>query len=243
MTLIAGIILGNGILMVSDSRETFEDTSDVFSEYRRKITFVTPAVTLGTTGYDSTFHAARILRRSLYNNWRKNTIEDQRKFILDFYRHVNLLHLANRTLQNPVGDILVAEYDATQNKYTLLSNDGMDHFKEFTIHNQIRDTVLVGANKNVRDTTKSQIKDILQSLNDTEINCYEAQEYVAKECQKIFKHQASEYPGINDKLYCVYSSTLNGQPAVAVYLIESDGTLHNLDKEQDGEDIILPIKK
>lgn len=61
MTLIAGIILPNGILMMSDTR-TLENKFFVHNENTRKITVITPNVLLGSS--DSKLH---IIPRKYYD--------------------------------------------------------------------------------------------------------------------------------------------------------------------------------
>ncbi|EJS72918.1 hypothetical protein [Bacillus cereus] len=237
MTLIAGIILPNGILMVSDSREQLENTEEVHSEYRRKITLVTPTNILGVSGFDSTFYASQILRKTLFNKDEKFTPEERRACILDLYKHVNLLHLVERDIPEPVGHILLGELDHKQGKYSLLANHGVDRFEKFTVYNKVKDMVLIGAYSELRDAVKKQIQDMLDNLNEETLNLPYIYEHISIECRKIFKEHSAQYNGINDKLYCVYLSTIEGQPSSAFYFFESDGSDHRIDEKQDGETI------
>ncbi|MFC9417517.1 hypothetical protein ACIG6B_28610 [Bacillus mobilis] len=225
--------------MASDTRAQIENTDDVNNEYRRKITMVTPTNILGISGFESTFYASQILRRTLYNKDNKFTIYDKRDCILDLYKHVNLLHLARRDIPEPVGHILIGELDCIQNKYTLLSNLAEDCFEEFTVHNEVRNVVLIGANTAVRESVRPKIQNILDIINEQTLNHPNLHEYIAEECQKIFREQAVHYNGINDKLYCVHLSTLESKLSSAFYFLESDGTLYNIEPQQDGAEIIF----
>ncbi|PFV44149.1 hypothetical protein [Bacillus thuringiensis] len=66
MTLIAGIILPNGILVVSDTRAT-DIEGRILNEYRRKIIEVTPKTLIGTAGIGLTTSVALAKRQNLYN--------------------------------------------------------------------------------------------------------------------------------------------------------------------------------
>ncbi|MDZ4442912.1 hypothetical protein ORM30_20895 [Bacillus cereus] len=235
MTLIAGIILPKGILMVSDSREQIEITDEVHNEYKRKITMVTPTNILGSAGFSTTFCAAQILRQTLFKNNAKFTSQEIRRYILEFYQHVNLLHLVGRDPSQPVGQILLAELDLKDEKYCLLSNYGIDRFKNFTIYNKVKDVVLIGAHHEIRNSAKQQIQYVLDSLDENSLNLSYIYEPISLACHKIFKDLSVIYNGINDKLYCVYISTIEGKPSSSFYFLESDGSDHRIDEHQDGE--------
>ncbi|MFJ8521413.1 hypothetical protein [Bacillus cereus] len=237
MTLIAGIILPNGILMISDSRAQIDKTEEVYSEYTRKITMVTPTNILGTSGHEPTFYAAQTLRQTLFKKDSKIELDDRRSFILDLYKHINLLHLYKHDFPEPVGHILLGELNLKESKFSLLSNYGSDNFKEFTVYNKIKDIVVIGAYSQLRDTVEKQIQDMLVTISEDELNHKNVYARISIECHKIFKEHAAHYDGINDKLYCVHLSTIENDPSAVFYFLESDGSDHVIDSRQDGVEI------
>ncbi|MBZ4222524.1 hypothetical protein LAE98_10475 [Bacillus wiedmannii] len=237
MTLIVGIILPNGILMVSDSRAQIENKEEVQSEYTRKINIITPTNILGSAGFEPTLYTSQILRKTLFLKNEKLTTEEKQAFILKLYEHVNLLHLFKRDFKEPLGHILLGELNSDEGTYTLLSNYGEDGFKNFKIHNKVKDTVVIGAYSQLRDTVKKQIQDILDTISEENLNRKDIHSTIALECHKIFKEHAAYYDGINDKLYCVHLSTIENDPSAVFYFLESDGSVHFIDKTQDGVEI------
>ncbi|WP_264647959.1 Ntn hydrolase family protein [Bacillus thuringiensis] len=241
MTLIVGIILDNGILMMSDSRERLENSFNIKCENKRKITIVTPNMILGTAGSEVTFHTARILRQSLYNNFENLTADDCRKSILDLYSHVNLLYSLNHPQKLPIGDILIGEYDNLTNNFSLLSVDEINGFTKFTTHNQKQDVLIIGADDNLRRTAKSQVKKIVNEFTKDSIQTSDTHFYIAKKCQEIYKNLATTYMGINDNLYCVHLSTFNNKVTCSTYFLENNENIYNIPLSQDGE--IIDLKK
>ncbi|MDA2163858.1 hypothetical protein PDN54_27190 [Bacillus cereus group sp. Bc252] len=243
MTLIAGIVLPNGILMVSDTRSIYTKNEKPKSDYVRKITFVAPNCILGTTGSDSTFYTARVLRDCLYESKNHLDTETQRKYIIDLFEHVNSIHATNHVNNHPVGSILIADYNTNQNSYTLFSLRRFIDSSESIERNDIRAIELVGASEHIRQRTKAYIQSVLDNLTDEELNYNRIDEYIAKQCRKIFQEESKLFDGINDKLYCVYLTTIKDNlPASAVYLIDSDDAIHMLNHQEHDEEIILPIK-
>ncbi|MGA5662954.1 hypothetical protein ACPCZR_26230 [Bacillus bombysepticus] len=241
MTLIAGIILPKGVLMVSDTRSLDIKTDDIANEYKRKITFLTPTAILGTAGQENTFRTAEVLRHALYPNHDNLTINYQRDSIINLYKHVNSLHSNNQPLREYVGDILMAELDKEKNTYKLLYSSGADEFNGYTIYNQIKDVVLIGADINIRNNVKSKIEAFLNSLSTQELNDNLLYNRLAKKCGQIFIEQAASYYGMNNKQYCVYlSMTEDHFPGSAVFLLENNTKYHSLSHTEDGPTIIIP---
>ncbi|EMN7726846.1 hypothetical protein WB980_000090 [Bacillus cereus] len=237
MTLVAGIILPHGILMVSDSREQIENTEDSNSEYCRKISMITPTNILGIAGFEPSLYTAQILRKTLFLKNRKLTTENKRAWILKLYQHVNLLHLYGRDIKEPLGHILLGERNLEDGTYKLLSNYGVDGFENFEIHDQVKNTVVIGAYLQLRETVKVQIQNILDTISEDELNRKEVHMTIALECHKIFREHAAHYNGINDKLYCVHLSTLDNDPSAHIYFLESDNSFYPIDCNQDGNRI------
>lgn len=236
MTLIAGIILPKGILMISDTRQSDEKTDEISDDYSRKITFVSPDCILGTSGSESSFYTAKILRNCLYNNSDTMTTKERRSHIFNFYNSVNDFCSKTHRIKNyPVGCALLADYDTENNSFTLTSVKNFVNQNYSLTFNKAGDVDLIGASETIQEQTKIKIQAVLQSLSEEQLNHTNAYGYIAGKCQPIFQQAAREYVGISDKLYVVYLTTLNNKPANACYLIEEDGTFHTVDAKQDGE--------
>ncbi|PGL92400.1 hypothetical protein CN943_21870 [Bacillus thuringiensis] len=241
MTLIAGIILPKGILMVSDTRSLETKTNNVANEYKRKITFLTPTVILGTAGQENTFRTAEVLRHALYPNHDNLTIDSQRDSIINLYKHVNSLHINDQPQLEYVGDILMAELDKEKNTYKLLYSSGSDEFNGYTIYNQVKDVVLIGADIHIQNNVQSKIEAFLNSLSIQELNDTLIYDRLAKKCGQIFIEQAASYYGMNNKQYCVYlSMTEDNFPGNAVFLQDNNTKHHSLSHTEDGPTIIIP---
>ncbi|EEK50738.1 hypothetical protein FO497_29205 [Bacillus cereus ATCC 10876] len=235
MTLIAGIVLPNGILIASDTRHSIEKTDEIDNDYIRKITIVTPNCILGTSGSESSFYTAKILRNCLYNNAHALDNISLRSYILNFYNDVNDFHSKTHINNHPIGSALLANYDDESNSFTLFSVKNYIGLTEPFTHSKVGAIELIGANEKIQDKAKIQIQTVLQSLTEDQLNATNAYENIARQCQTIFQQVAKEHVGISDKLYVVYLTTLHKKPAVACFLLEENGTLHNIDREQDGE--------
>ncbi|MDZ5608578.1 hypothetical protein U2I54_16125 [Bacillus pseudomycoides] len=234
MTLIAGIILPNGILMMSDTR-TLENKIFVHNEDTRKITFVTPTTLLGSSGSETVYHTAQVLRHTLYGKQRL-TKDNIRTITQDLYQRVNLYHLVERDIPEPLGHILLGEFNPTKNEYTLYSNsgEGQELFSKYTEYKQLKDVVLVGSSHAIRETTKQQIQNFLDSIP---LDQEGAPRKIAELCHNIFKQQAAIHHGINRKLYCIHLTTRNGLPIADAFLRDEFGKVYSIDPNEDSRDI------
>jgi hypothetical protein len=236
MTLIAGIVLPKGILLVSDTRQSDDKTDEIAGDYARKLTFVAPNCIMGTSGSESSFYTAKILRNCLYNNSLAITTKDLRSHILDFYSSVNEFSSKTNKIKNyPVGCAILADYDTENDSFTLTSVKNFVNQNYSLTFNKAGDIDLIGASETIQNKTKTHIQAVLQSLTEDQLNAPNAYENIARQCQTIFQQAAKEYVGISDKLYVVYLTTLHNEPASACFLLEEDGSLHDVDRKQDGE--------
>lgn len=235
MTLIAGIVLPKGILMISDTRLSFEKTDEIDTDYKRKLTFVAPNCIMGTAGSESSFYTAKILRNRLFENSHVLDTASLRSYILDFYNDVNQFSLKTHIDSHPIGSALLADYDAENNSYTLTAIKNYVEDTDLFTYTDTGDIELIGANSTTQQNAKTKIQAVLTDLSEDDLNHTYAYEYIAKQCQGIFQQAAKEFTGISNKLYFIYLTTLNNKPANACYLIEEDRTIHKIDEEQDGE--------
>ncbi|WP_264647958.1 Ntn hydrolase family protein [Bacillus thuringiensis] len=240
MTLIAGIILPNGILMVSDTRVK-EGGVVVQDEDARKITFITPTTLIGTSGFEATYHTAQVLRETLYNNYRNMSITEKREKIFGLYKHVNKLHLTENTYRE-LGSILLGEYNQEDNTFNLVTNTGkgLTLFDNEIVYNKVKDTVIIGANEPLRDGIKYLIQEFLNKVPLDALNHPNFHSNISEYIRAMFIEAAhlSRYDGISDKLYCVYITTINGQPVKADYLIDSDGSFKKVHEKQNSKEIL-----
>ncbi|TXR76951.1 hypothetical protein DN400_07530 [Bacillus sp. AR8-1] len=234
MTLIAGIILPDGILMMSDTR-TLENNFFVHNEDARKITFITSHTLLASAGFETVNYTAQVLRQTLYGK-KRLTRDNIRTLIQDLYQQVNLYHHVERDDNQPLGHILLGEFDPCKNEYTLRVNTGEGHelFSKYKDYKQLKDVVLIGSNHEIRETVKQQIQHFLDSIS---LNQEGAPRRIAEFCHNIFKQQAAIHHGINDKLYCIHLTTRNGLPAADAFLRDEIGKVHPLNPNEDSRDI------
>lgn len=239
ITLIIGLKLPKGILLVSDTRETIEETGTIVSEVKRKITLITPTILLGGSGSESNWHTSKILRHCLYSNSSNLSTGKIRNEILNLYRNVNYLHRENHKYGHPIGNILVAEYDKDKKEFNLLGLDSYE-FESFDILNKIKDVRVIGSNGGIRSNVKTEVEDILNSFTYDELSDKKVYERIAKRCQMIIMNQSDK--GIGEHVYCTYLSVLNEVPASALFFIKSNGELINIDAKDDGEEISVHIE-
>ncbi|GCF71771.1 hypothetical protein BC2903_55900 [Bacillus cereus] len=235
MTLIAGIILPKGILMISDTRLSDESTGEIDTDYQRKLTSVAPNCIMGTAGSESSFYTAKILRDRLYKNSHVMDTTSLRSYILDFYNDVNQFSLKTHIDRHPIGSTLLADYDVENNSYTLTARKYYVDDTDLFTYTDTGDIELIGANLTIQQNAKTKIQALLSDLTVEEWNHTDLFEYIAKQCQSIFQQAAKESVGISNKLYVIYLSTLQNEPATACFLLEEDGSLHDIDRKQDGE--------
>lgn len=234
MTLIAGIILPNGILMMSDTR-TLENNNFVHNENTRKITAITRNILLGTSGFEANYHTAQVLRQTLYGK-KRLTNENIRWCIANLYKQVSNFHLVERDFPEPLGHILLGEFNPVTYEYTLRVNSGENRelFSEYTEYNQVKDIALIGATPSINANVKNQILDFLDSI---ELGNPGAPRKIAELCHNIFKNEAENYKGINQKLYCIYLTTLNGRTVADTFFRDESGNEYKLDINDDSRDI------
>ncbi|AYY27371.1 hypothetical protein ACS2QC_17140 [Bacillus cereus group sp. Bce033] len=235
MTLIAGIILPNGILMMSDTR-TLENKFFVHNENTRKITVITPNVLLGSSGFETTYHTAQVLRQTLYDK-KRLTNENVRFCIEGLYKQVNNYHLVERDFPEPLGHILIGEFDPVKNEYSLHVNSGVDRelFSSYTDYREVKNIELIGANPLIRKNVKQKIAGILEGIALEESS---APRKIAELCHNIFKYEAETYQGINQRLYCIYLTTLNGRTVADTFFRDELGNEYKLDINDDSRDIV-----
>ncbi|MCU5138273.1 hypothetical protein OCA06_00395 [Bacillus cereus] len=231
MTLIAGIILPNGILVVSDTRAT-DIEGRILNEYRRKIIEVTPKTLIGTAGIGLTTSVALAKRQNLYNRSENITTNEIRKEIIEQYYD---LYYHHRATNEPFGSFLVADYDGPSNTYTILL---LDNDTPLPFENSF-DTVLIGSSQLIRDYAKNAIQDSLKLFTTEEI--YNPAFYIkfSQHVQNIFKHFSNTDHTINGKLHCEYLTVHNNQPTIMRYLLETDGSIHKINEEQHWDILVI----
>lgn len=230
MTLIAGTILPNGILMMSDTR-AIDSEGRPCEEYRRKIIEVTPKTLVGTSGTGNTVLAALAVQHALYDKSENMKTEEIRESLIDQYLE---LYEPYRKTNDTFGSFLIADYDSTSNTYSLLSqiNDNSCPFTSVT------DTVLIGSTPPIRDFVKSNIQDLLEQFTPEQIADPNFFMKFSHDVKIIFEHYSNQDHTINDKLYCEYLTIRNNKLTILKYLFETDDSIHLIDKEYDGLAIV-----
>ncbi|PHD18274.1 hypothetical protein COF37_26050 [Bacillus wiedmannii] len=237
MTLIAGIILPKGILMVSDTRE-MRDGIHIANELARKITLITPGTIIGTAGTGFSVDTAISLRKNLSDKV-PTTPTSIREAILDEYKNKNKYVRARFPHLGPMAYILLGEYDDTTKTYTLLENTGKGDslFDEIKIYNQLKDTVVIGSSLQLRTAVKNKIKSLLNTRSPEQMNEDTFFMELSHVLKGLFKKYADQegVKDVNDKLYCAYLTTTNNHPIVYTYFFDSNKEYYPIDREQDGE--------
>jgi len=226
LTLIAGIKLPRGILLVSDTRETVDRADIVVSDSKRKIVFVTRGFLIASSGHSNTDHIANILRSSLYNRALNVglTRDYVRNTTLSLFSKVNEIHQPNHPYGDPVGITIIGEYDQDNDDFNLLCTGGLAGFNEFHVLNTVKDLVLIGATAEIQQNVKARITALLDSLSQDFLHKPGLYKAIAEECQKYFQYETKNYVGVGDRLYCTYLTEMNKTPAHDVYILEKDGT-------------------
>ncbi|MGH0542141.1 hypothetical protein ACQVPW_11355 [Bacillus cereus] len=234
MTLIAGIVLPNGILIMSDTL-VMENGENIYTEYGLKINRVTPTTLIGTSGTEYLFYFILALKQALYDNVVHTTQSDIRAIILSKYKMIHEDFLTKDDLRI-FGHFLVAEYDQTSETYTLISNSNENprHFYEKRECSKFKNVEVIGAIWPLANYVKSHISEKLETYAPNIIEDPLFHKNFSRECNKIFKAYSNEYPqyNFNDKLYCVYLTTQNKQPHVEDYLWD-DGNYFEVDTHLD----------
>ena len=232
MTLIVGVKLPKGVLFVSDTRETGETTGEIITEYKRKITIVTPSTFLATSGSESNFYAAKILRNCLYNTASNYTQQQINNYILGVYQNLNNVHKQTHIYKHPIGSILLADYDKSKNTFDLkgLNAELSSSFIEEEL--QSNSIIAIGSNKEIRINIIGWVDNLIKKYSgylDRDV-VYEA---ISKEVHQYFK--SLDIQSIGKNVYVTYLSEINGNPASAIYYIYEDGTLVTVKNDDDGE--------
>lgn len=227
MTLIAGVKLPKGVLLVSDTRETIDRTEEIFSESKRKIVTVTRKFFIGGSGHSGTDLAANILRDTLYNKEVNDglTTDYLRNATLKLFSTVNEIHQPNNLYGEPVGNILVAEYDEDNDEFNLLYIFGGEGFDKFNVLNKTKDVMLIGATHEIQRQVTSDINILLNSaaVTDEVLNHQGLYYTLSIEIQKYFQMATKNYVGVGDRVYCTYLTEINKKPAYHVYILDEDG--------------------
>ncbi|MBG0962452.1 hypothetical protein [Bacillus sp. SRB1LM] len=237
MTLIAGIILPNGVLMMSDTLVK-QNGEDLF-EYGRKITRITPTTLLASSGTGYIWGTAQALRMALYASEDYMTIADKREIILSKYKQMHEHYLTTDDTRI-FGHFLIAEYNRTNSTYTLLTNKSEDPrcIDKLTEYNEIKDIAVNGAIPPITDAVKSNIQELLSTYSSNDLNEPFFHRKISKVCREIFKYYSYQNTSFNDKLHCVYLTTRNGLPYVDNYLCDSDGKCYDVDTEREDAEVI-----
>ncbi|RBN40388.1 hypothetical protein DMN50_15440 [Priestia megaterium] len=226
MTLIAGVKLPRGILLVSDTRETIEESGEVLSDRRRKIIVITRKFFLGLSGHEGADLASRILRSALYNKEAKLGLTNDyvRETTLKLFSSVNEVHQPNNLNGEPVGNLLGAEYDQDNDDFNLLYRFGGEGFNEFDVLNNVKDVMLVGATHEIQRQVSFSIKTLLNAVPDHVLNNPAFHVELSREIQRYIKIVTENYTGVGEYMYCTYLCSVDKVPAHNVYLLKPDGT-------------------
>lgn len=226
MTLIAGIKLPRGILLVSDTRETVDRADTIVSDSRRKIVFVTRGFAVASADHSSTDYVANILRSSLYNRALNVGLKQDyiRNTTLSLFSKVNEIHQPNHPHGDPVGITIIGEYDEDNDDFNLLCTGGFAGYNEFHVLNAVKDIVLIGATAEIMKKVRVRIASLLDLLPPHLLYDPRVYAVIAEECQKFFQAETKNYVGVGDRLYCTYLTEKNKTPAHDVYILEKDGT-------------------
>ncbi|PHI49675.1 hypothetical protein B9T64_06745 [Bacillus halotolerans] len=231
MSLLMGIVLPKGVLIVSDTRTVGASSLEILSDMSKKITYITKNVVLGGAGSETNWYTAQILRDSLYNQSEKFTREQTLAQILGLYCSVNKI----RKSIDPVGSILVAEYDEADNVFRLHCNDGLNNYTSFETLNEVKDIAIIGSNNKVRNHVKQLLKNEIDKCDPLILQQEKFYELLSLYCKKLYKVLRDETIGEN--LYCVYITSIDNKAASATYFIGKDDVLKNVDSTDDQREI------
>mgnify|MGYP001044647963 CR=1 FL=1 len=241
MTLIAGVKLPKGILLVSDTRETKEFTDEIASDLKRKITLIAPGCYVATSGQESTSLMANILRNCLYNGSVNKSLlgqgKSRRRVILDLYDQVNNVFRLNHKFNEPIGHILVADYNEEDNEFSLLESGGLEGFKSF---NKVERTGLIGASQVIRNNTKERIERLLNQVSEEKLNEEFFFEPLAKDIQRIIQEETRNYVWVGENMYCTYLTVKDTKPACSVFFLRPDGKYKPINPQDNSEFLTVP---
>jgi len=242
LTLIAGVKLPRGILFVSDTRETKEDTGEVVSDWKRKIILIYPGCFLASSGQASTDHIANILRNCLYNSSiDKNALSrlgtDRHRIISDLYDNVNNLHMMTHKYNEPIGHILIAELEEGTAKLNLFEAGGYTGFRNF---NEIERTELIGSTQTIRSMARAKIENLLNLTTEEKLNDEFIFVPLAKDIQKILQEETRDDLSVGESMYCTYITQRNGKPASCVFFLDPNGEFKQMDEKDNSEFFTVP---
>lgn len=228
MTLIIGVILPKGILLVSDTRGTNSLTGEIDSDFRKKILSVTPCVDLAGSGAESNWHASKILRDCLYNTVFLNPARyskfEIRNEILKLYTKVNNLYQTNHPDGYPIGEILIAELDPATSTFNLLRRCGSEDFTEFNVLNNVNDVEVIGCSSEVQSNVKKEVRLALGNVPQEIIHGKGGFIVVVDLCHAIIKRQQDKSIGKNIYISYLTQNEENGMPQHCLLFIKEDGT-------------------
>ncbi|PLS07633.1 hypothetical protein [Bacillus halotolerans] len=233
MTLIVGVILPTGILLVSDTRETEGGTLRVVSDMTKKISFLTPDILIGLAGTESNWFVSQILRDTIYNKSSSLSREVVINEVLSFYQNVNTMR--RRIKQDTLGPIMISEF-TDNNSFTIKTLDSDNDYNKITTFTQIGNIATIGSSYTVRQAVQNTLKDELDRTDDKDLSTHNFHKYLAGICKKIFIQVNKMYdPTVGSDLYCVYLSSINsiaanecffiGNEIVAVDYLDFDRTI------------------
>ncbi|HFK1498007.1 TPA: hypothetical protein ACGXMW_002257 [Bacillus paranthracis] len=239
MTLIIGVVLPKGILLVSDTRGTYSTTGEVASDFRKKILSITPNVDLAGSGSESNWHASKILRECLFNTvylnpFRYSNVEI-RSEILNLYHHINTLHKNNHHNGDPMGQLLVAEFDNSTFNFNLLQQCGTEGFHTFNILNTVYDVAAIGSSLEIRNNVIAEVSLNLNRIPLQFLNHEKLYIIVADSCHQIIKSQQDS--GIGKNIYCSYLTQENGVARHCKFLIKENGEQYQFETDDGLEEI------
>jgi hypothetical protein len=233
MTLISGIVLPRGILLVSDTRQVNEITFDEPMDRNKKLTVLTPDIILGGSGHENSWHTAQILRNTLYNissNLKRENILDT---ISKIFNVTNNLNLQSKGM--PLGEIVLSEYDKSSERFLLHYSSGSNNFSSIETKRNVKDTVLIGSTKSIQKEVGSSIKSFLDNIPDEHLTNEVIYKIISEEIHRMYRHLNDK--SISKSVYCIYLTCVDGISATDTYYIDESGKLYNIDIKDSGKAI------
>ncbi|WP_226639344.1 Ntn hydrolase family protein [Priestia flexa] len=236
MTLIAGVKLPKGVLLVSDTREILDDTEEIVVDSRRKITNVVRGVFMGTSGHESTSYVANILRNCFYNASANSDFSREyfHQSILKLYETVSDMHFTRRHQNYPIGSIIIAEYVKESSSFNLFHAGGLSGFTSF---DEGERTYVIGSKPQIRNNVKERIEIVLNNTDKDTLNIKNIYINVAKKIQEYFQQEAKDDISVGEKVYCTYVTQLQNQPASDTFILSEDGLYVSVDPQDNNDNI------
>lgn len=240
MTLIIGTVLPRGILLVSDTRSTYTMNGEIASDLKKKILSITPSLDLAGSGSESNWYTSKILRDCLYNTifldpFKYSSIEIRNK-ILETYRQVNSLYQFSHPNGDPVGQLLLAEFENATGNFNLLHQCGSEGFNTFNIFNNVNDVEVIGGTLEIRNSVKLEVNLALERLSYHILSHDGGFITVADLCHEIIKKQPDKAIGGN--IYCSYLTHKDGIPQHSRFFIKENGEEYFFNEDDGLEKII-----